>query len=232
MLNITRLFYIVISCLLSFTVVAQTPLSEKYREPDLRFSTYKIDDNYYGSLSATVNMNENISIDATLDSSGYLELGGAYGDVLFDTMYAETYVSYGRTDTTDIYTIGVFAGLPVSEKVMLFANTSYDWRRTQDNIGGIGNLGAFDEDEWMNMVGLSISAHKFLTLSSTYSVDYLIDNPSEVDSKVATSWDATATFNLPWISPYIKYTNGNYRVTVGEERKSQDNIELGINFNF
>lgn len=228
----TKSIFILFSALLSSTVIAQTPLSEKYRDPDLRFSTYKVDGNYYASLSGTVSVDENISIDAMLDSGGYLELGVAYGDVVFDIAYAEGYVNYGRSDTTDIYTVGLFAGLPVGEKVMLFTNTSYDWRRTQDNIGGIDNLGLFDEEEWKNMLGISYSVHPLVSLSSTYSVDYLMDSVNIVDDKFATSWDATATFNTPWLSPYVKYTKGNYRVTPDQQRKSQKNLELGLNFNF
>ena len=92
---------------------AKTNLHEKYREPDLRLSAYKVDNNYYGSLSGTVNVDENISIDATIETNGYLEIGTAYGDVIFNNIYAEGYVSYGRSDTTDIYTLGIFAGASV-----------------------------------------------------------------------------------------------------------------------
>ena len=223
---------VITSFMVSPTAFAQKTIEEKYREPDLRLSTYKIDDNYYASFSGTVNVNENISIDATLDSGGYLELGTAYGDVFFDTVYAEAYVSYGRTDTTDIYTLGMFAGLPLSEHLMVFANSAYDWRSTQDNILGVGNNGVFDEQEWKNTAGLSYSVHNRLTLASTYNVDYLADSANAVDSRLATSWDVTATFNVPWFSPYVKYSKGDYRVTPDQERKSQDNIELGLNFNF
>lgn len=212
--------------------LADTSISDKYREPDLRLSTYKINDDYYASLSGTINVDENISINATLETNGYLELGTAYGDVLFDKIYAEAYVTYGRSDTTDIYTLGACAGLPLDDKLMVFANSAYDWRRTQDNIAGANNRGWFDEDEWKNTLGLSYAIHQWVTLSSTYNVDLLLKTPNSIDSRVATSWDVTATFNVPWFSPYVKYSQGNYRVTPDQERKSQDNVELGINFNF
>jgi len=216
----------------STNIFAQTPSIDKYREPDLRFSTYKIDDDYYASFSGTINVDNNISIDATLDSSGYLEIGTAYGDLIFDLAYAEGYLNYGRTDTTDIYTVGMFSGLPLGEDLMLFANTAYDWRRTQDNLAGAGNWGLFDEEEWKNTLGVSYTVHQWLTLSSTYNVDYLTDSAEPVDDKVATSWDATITLNSPWLSPYIKYSKGNYRVTPEQQRRSQDNVEIGLNFNF
>jgi len=232
MKNITTFILFILSSLVSAHIFAQTPAAEKYREPDLRFSTYKIADDYYASFSGTVNVNENISIDATLDSSGYLEIGAAYGDLVFDIAYAEGYLNYGRTDTTDIYTVGMFAGLPLGEDLMVFANTAYDWRRTQDNIAGAGNWGFFDEEEWKNTLGLSYTIQQWVTLSSTYNVDYLTASANQVDNNIATSWDATMTFNTPWLSPYIKYSKGNYRVTPEQQRKSQDNVELGFNFNF
>ncbi|QFI38711.1 hypothetical protein FR932_13040 [Moritella marina ATCC 15381] len=232
MKNITYLFFLVFSALFCSNTFAETPLSDKYREPDLSFSAYNIDDNYYASFSGSINVDEHIAIDATLDSSGYLELGVAYGDLIFDIAYAEGYFNYGRTDTTDIYTIGMFAGLPLNENLMIFANTAYDWRRTQDNIAGAGNWGLFDEDEWKNTLGVSYSIHQWVSLSSTYSIDYLTDSPNQVDDNVATSWDATITFNTPWLSPYVKYSKGNYRVTPEQQRKSQDNVEIGLNFNF
>lgn len=232
MKKIPSLIFFTLSTLISTHILAQTPSADKYREPDLSFSSYKIDDNYYASFSGTVNVDENIAIDATLDSSGYLEIGAAYGDLIFDTAYAESYLNYGRTDTTDIYTVGIFTGLPLGENLMVFANTAYDWRRTQDNIAGVGHLGIFNEEEWKNTVGLSYTARQWLTLSSTYSIDYLTDSANQVDDNIATSWDATVTFNTPWLSPYVKYSKGNYRVTPEQQRKSQDNVEIGFNFNF
>ncbi|MCP5078158.1 MAG: hypothetical protein GY951_08910 [Psychromonas sp.] len=232
MKNITTTTLFLLTAFISPQTLAETSISEKYREPDLQLSTYKIDDNYYGSLSGTINVNENISIDATIETNGYLEIGSAYGEVLFDAIYVEGYANYGRTDTTDIYTLGIFAGLPVTDSFMLFANTSYDWRRTQDNLAGVGNLGLFDEDEWKNTVGFNYSLHKWLSFSSSYNIDYLTDAPNPVDNKVATSWDVMLTANSPWFSPYVKYSQGDYRVTPDQDRKSQNNVELGIKFNF
>jgi len=230
--KITEIILLSLGFFISTTGLAESKISDKYREPDLRLSTYKIDDNYYGSLSGSINVDENISIDATIETNGYLEIGTAYGDVIFDVAYAEAYVSYGRTDTTDIYTVGAFAGLPIGERLMVFANSAYDWRRTQDNLAGAGNLGLFDEEEWKNTVGFNYSLHKWVSLSSSYNIDYLTDSPNLVDDNIATSWDITLTANVPWFSPYVKYSQGNYRVTPDQERRSQDNVELGINFNF
>lgn len=219
--------------LLSSPVIATHTLNnEKYREPDLQFSTYKIDDTYYGSFSGTINVDENIFIDATIDTSGYLEIGTGYGEVIFDRIYSEAYINYGRSDTTDIYTLGVFAGMPVSEEVMLFFNSSYDWRKTQNNIGGTDNLGLFDEEEWKNTIGFSYQVHKWVSFSATYNIDYLVDTPIVLDDKTATSWDSTFTINSPLLKPYIKYSKGNYRVSPEQQRKSQDSIEFGVNFNF
>jgi len=90
----------------------------------------------------------------------------------------------------------------------------------------------FDEEEWKNTVGFNYSLHKWVSLSSSYNIDYLTDSPNLVDDNIATSWDITLTANVPWFSPYVKYSQGNYRVTPDQERRSQDNVELGINFNF
>ena len=222
--------FVIVACTITTGSFAKTPLYEKFREPDLRLSTYKIDDSYYGSLSGTINVDENISIEATLDSSGYLEIGAAYGDVFLDRFYAEAYANYGRTDTTDIYTLGMFAGLPLGDNLMVFANSAYDWRRAQNRLPLL--KGILDEEEWKNTVGFSYSLHKWASLSSTYNLDYLADASSPVDDKVSTSWDITITANIPWFSPYVKYSKGDYRVTPDQQRKSQDNVELGINFNF
>lgn len=221
-----------LGCVISTACLAKTNQAEEYRNTDLSMSTYKINDNYYASLTGSVDMDEHISIDATIDSTGYLELGAGYGDVFFQSIYAEAYASYGRTDTTDIYTVGVFAGQPLGESLMLFANMSYDWRRTQDNIVGVENWGLFDEEEWRNTVGFNYELHRWTSLSSTYNLDYLSQTPNAVDDNIATSWDVTLTANVPWFSPYVKYSKGNYRVAPNQERKSQDNIEIGLNFNF
>lgn len=232
MKSVTVIIWLILGFMIVPMSLAESSINDKYREPDLRLSTYKIDDSYYASLSGTVNVDENISIDATLESTGFLELGVAYGEVVFDLAYAEAYVNYGRSDITDIYTLGMFAGLPVGESLLLFANTSYDWRRTQDNLGGVTNLGKSDQEEWKNTVGFNYTIHQWVTFSSSYNLDYLTDSPKIFDDKTATSWDATITFNAPWFSPYVKYSKGKYRVTPDQQRKSQDNVELGINFNF
>lgn len=229
---ITNFLLCTAALMLGMTNVVQAANSNKYREPDLRLSAYKIDEDYYGSLSGTVNVNENISIDATIETSGYLEIGTAYGDVFFERVYAEIYVNYGRSDTTDIYTFGAFSGLPITENILVFYNTAYDWRRSQDNFSIIDKLDIFDAEEWKNTVGLSYTVHEWVTLSSTYSVDYLNDTVIAVDDNIATSWDATLTFNVLWVSPYVKYIQGDYRVSPDQVRKSQDNVEIGINFNF
>ena len=115
---------------------------------------------------------------------------------------------------------------------MLFMNSAYDWRRSQDNFAGIGNMGQYDEEEWQNTVGLTYKVHQWVSFSSTYSLDYLTDTAIPVDDDVATSWDVTMTLNAPWFSPYVKYSKGNYRVSPDQQRKSQDNVEFGVNFNF
>ncbi|MEZ9835293.1 hypothetical protein BCU83_15860 [Vibrio breoganii] len=194
--------------------------ANEYNAPQLNMSVSKTNDEYIGTLTGHLQATEHISVSAELDTTGYLELGTGYGFSLGKS-YNEVYVSYGRGDLIDVYTLGVFSGFAVTENVLLFGNTSHEWRELVfDAIDGTR--------EWKNTVGASYAMHELVKLSYSFSYDKSLSQSGH-----RTYQEVRVTFTPKWVEPYVQYTFGDHRVTPADIKISQDaTLELGLQFRF
>ncbi len=198
---------------------ASTTLS--YHEPSLSFQTAKAGDSWVGTVSGVIQATEEINISAEIDSEGYLELGTGYGLMLGD-YYTEAFISYGRADLMDIYDIGLFGGAALTDNIMVFANTSHEWRKVSIPIFDMTNR------EWKNTIGTSYSPSQYMNFSYSFSHDRSLTG----DKGYYNSQDVTFTLKPKWVEPYLKYTFGQKRVSPGDVFRSDGSVELGFNLRF
>ncbi|MCW8346403.1 hypothetical protein MD535_10360 [Vibrio sp. ZSDZ65] len=198
-----------------------------YYEPSMSLQTSKVGNSWVGTVSGTVQATEEINLGFELDSTGYLELGAGYGMLLGET-YTEAFVSYGRADIVDIYNVGVFAGRMLTDDVLIFGSTSYEWRRNV--IGKILDTGASPHQEWKTSLGTSYTPIDWLNFS--YSLNHeRIMSYTDLEPNILHA-DFTLTFKPKYIEPYVKYRYGQHRVRPGEPRTTEGSYEFGFNFNF
>ncbi|WP_159737409.1 hypothetical protein [Vibrio atypicus] len=213
---------ILCTLIISSSVAAQPNL--QYHEPSLSFQMAQNNDEWIGTVSGTIQATEEINISAEIDSTGYLELGTGYG-IMLGSVYTEAYVSYGRADIIDIYDVGLFAATALTPQLMVFGNTSHEWRK--NTLGE--HLPVFDhtEREWKNTLGASYSFNPWVNASYTFNYDKNL-----TDSGYRTNQDIQLTFKPRWVEPYIKYTFGDHRVTPSSGVTGEDSIEFGVNVRF
>ncbi|WP_394250009.1 hypothetical protein [Vibrio profundi] len=197
------------------------PNTLSYHEPSLSFQTAKAGDSWIGTVSGVIQATEEINISAEIDSEGYLELGTGYGLMLGD-YYAEAFVSYGRADLMDIYDIGLFGGTALTDNIMVFANTSHEWRKVSIPIFDMTSR------EWKNTIGTSYSPSEYMNFSYSFSHDRSLTG----DKGYYNSQDVTFTLKPKWVEPYLKYTFGQKRVSPGDVFRSDGSVELGFNLRF
>ncbi|MEZ9895160.1 hypothetical protein AB4356_22570 [Vibrio lentus] len=194
-----------------------------YHEPSLSFQTAKAGDNWIGTVSGVIQATEEINIGAEIDSEGYLEIGTGYG-LMLGNFYTEAFVSYGRADLVDIYDIGLFGGTAITNNIMVFANTSHEWR---DNVFADA-LNIKTKREWKSTVGTSYSPTEFMNFSYSFSHDRQLTAPKGYYN----SQDVTFTLKPKWVEPYVKYTFGQKRVSPSDPTRSDGIVELGFNLRF
>jgi len=213
---------VLLSLVSGYTLATEhTSTTLNYHEPSLSFQTAKAGDSWIGTVSGVIQATEEINISAEVDSEGYLELGTGYGVMLGD-YYTEAFVSYGRADIFDIYDIGVFGGTAISDNIMLFANTSHEWRKSSLAILDMTSR------EWKNTVGASYSPSQYMNFSYSFSHDrQLTGNKGYYNSQ-----DVTFTLKPKWVEPYLKYSFGQKRVSPGDVFRSDGSVELGFNLRF
>jgi hypothetical protein len=192
-----------------------------YHEPSLSFQTAKTGDSWVGTVSGVIQATDAININAEIDSEGYLELGTGYGLVL-GQFYTEAFVSYGRADLIDIYDVGIFSGTALSENIMLFANTSHEWRKFS-----LADLHDANR-EWKSTIGTSYSPSEHMSFSYSFSHDRQLTG----EKGYYNSQDVTFTLKPKWVEPYVKYTFGQKRVSPGDVFRSDGSVELGFNLRF
>ncbi|MGX9521842.1 hypothetical protein ACWX0P_24045 [Vibrio mediterranei] len=202
-----------------------------YYEPTMSFQTSKVGDTWVGTLSGTVQASEEINLGFEVDSTGYLELGAGYGMLLGET-YTEAFATYGRADLVDIYNLGVFAGKMLTNEVLFFGSTSYEWRKSvfQSDDFPILSPNFNTHREWKASIGTSYTPINWLNFS--YSLNHeRIMSETTLEPSIYHA-DFTLTFKPKYIEPYVKYRYGQHRVRPGEPRTTEGTYEFGFNLNF
>lgn len=189
-------------------------------------------DKWITTVNGSVGITEEFTMNAQLDSTGYLSLGGGYGDFL-ESNYIEIYVNYGRSDYIDVYDLGLFAVRPLNEYFTVYANTSHQWRKTHDFLGV--ELSLFDQREWANTFGLTYHYTSWLDVDVSISHDRLLSGNrglNAVENDNINSQDITVTYIHKWAKPYMRYTHGQYRVSPGEPITSESSLEFGVSLEY
>ncbi|GMQ48418.1 hypothetical protein [Vibrio sp. 10N] len=202
-----------------------------YYEPTMSFQTSKVADSWIGTLSGTVQATEEINLGFEIDSTGYLELGAGYGMLLGET-YTEAFATYGRADLVDIYNLGAFAGRMLSHNVLVFASTSYEWRKNvfQSDDFPILSPNFSTHREWKASLGASYTPVTWLTYSYALNHDRIMSD-THLEPSIFHA-DFTLTFKPKYVEPYVKYRYGQHRVRPGEPRTTEGTFEFGFNLNF
>ncbi|MUJ18620.1 hypothetical protein GNP79_15315 [Aliivibrio fischeri] len=209
--------------ILLLSLCTSLSVSAKYHEPDLSVQLSQNNDEWVGTVTANLQATEEISFTADIDSTGYLEIGSGYG-VMFGQFYTEAFVSYGRADLIDIYNVGVFTGTALTKDIMLFANTSHEWR---DNVFSDA-LNLKTNREWKNTLGASYTINQW----SNFSYSFTHDRELTGSKSYYNSQDITLTLKPKWVEPYVKYTFGESRVSPSDRTRTENSYEIGFNLRF
>ncbi|WP_063663827.1 hypothetical protein [Aliivibrio fischeri] len=209
--------------ILLLSLCTSLSVSAKYHEPDLSVQLSQNSDEWVGTVTANLQATEEISFTADIDSTGYLEIGSGYG-VMFGQFYTEAFVSYGRADLIDIYNVGVFTGTALTKDIMLFANTSHEWR---DNVFSDA-LNLKTNREWKNTFGASYTINQW----SNFSYSFTHDRELTGSKSYYNSQDITLTLKPKWVEPYVKYTFGESRVSPSDRARTENSYEIGFNLRF
>ncbi|WP_157824434.1 hypothetical protein [Moritella sp. Urea-trap-13] len=184
------------------------------------------------TVFASTDITEEVNINAELDSTGYLAFGGSYG-MMLGSFYTEAYGSYGRSDNVDVYNLGGLIVTQVTESLVIYINTSHQWRKTKGFP--ILELEIFDNREWKNSLGARYALVPWCDIGYSVGYDKLLSGNEgwkEVENDSITHQDFTVTFKPVWFDTFIRYTTGTHRVRPGEPITKHDSIELGFSKRF
>jgi hypothetical protein len=217
-----RLIFLIYLLVLPVTLWADT----------ITFQVSHYDDEYIATVFGSTDITEEFSMNAEVDTTGYLELGGGYGVVL-GQWYIEGFASYGRADNIDVYDLGGLVATSITKKFTVYFISYYQWRETKGFP--ILELDVFDQQEWKNSLGLAYTPIHWFEVSISGNYDLLTSRSErlgEVENKGINSQDLTLTFKPKWVEPFIRYTTGTHRVRPGEPITRDDSVEIGISAKF
>ncbi|USD43271.1 hypothetical protein J4N42_22030 [Vibrio sp. SCSIO 43135] len=208
---------------------------------DVQLSQYE--DQYVGTVGVNYGFTNNLQGSVSLDSDLYTELGLSYGKAVGDK-YFEGYGRFGFDDTIDIYDLGGLAGKALSHQTFVYWDSYLQLRspKADFNIPPLSGDNPEDTDrpisqlydnqiEWKNSIAVDYTPVDWLSLGMSYNFDVLLTEHHYEDS-LRDSVDVSASFNLPYVTPYIKYTHGEYRARPQQPVPSESYAEIGIYFNF
>ncbi|GEA52141.1 hypothetical protein VIN01S_29450 [Vibrio inusitatus NBRC 102082] len=216
---------------------------------NLQASQY--DGEYLGVVGIGYDFTEQFSTSVDIDTDKYIEIGASYSTII-DTWYLETYVRYGfgdelTTEASDgnelvyqmhIYDLGFLAGKVLTNNVFAYLDTSLQYRAPHHNIALPALVGdntlAYElsqQTEWNNTLAVDYTPLDWLSLGVSYNFDLLLgDHPYE--DSLRDSVDVSVSLNLPYVTPYARYTKGEYRVRPGRPIQDSSYTEVGFYFNF
>ncbi|ROS01764.1 hypothetical protein EDC56_2209 [Sinobacterium caligoides] len=206
-----------------------------YKNTNFNAQVYQIDDDYdtVAAFTANVQVNDALRMSAQLDTEGYMEVSAGYGFAFNNGIYLEPYANYGKTDFLDIYSLGAFSGLAITEKLMMFADVSHQWRNGRD-IGDVYDASSSNQRELLTAIGASYDLLDSLNASYTFHYDNVIEDggmKNESDSR--TSHEINLTYSgFGRFEPYVQYTTGEYRVSEGAQVSNEESVEFGFNYRF
>ncbi len=192
------------------------------------------DSDYISTFSGTLKLTDDIRVSTKMDSEGFLEVSAGHGFNLGKS-YIEPYIGYGKTDHSDVKTAGVFASMKLNPSILVFADTSYEWRDANSDLGLGIQEELLDQQEWKTAVGASITLKEKLTLGYTLHHDRITDSglqSYDIDDN-RNSHEVSLAFNATdKITPYVQYTYGPHRVSTGSMIVDEYSVEAGVNFRF
>ena len=193
----------------------------------------KDNDDYISTFSGTLKLTDDIRVSTEIDSEGYLEVNAGHGFSLGNS-YIEPYAGYGKTDDSDVKTAGVFASMKLNKSIMIFADTSYEWRDANNDLGLGVQEELLDQEEWKTAVGASFTLNEKLTLGYTLHHDRITDTGLlSYDDDNRNSHEFSIAFKATdKIAPYVQYTQGPHRVSTGSMVEDNYSMEAGVNFRF
>ncbi|GEM79103.1 hypothetical protein [Vibrio superstes] len=215
---------------------------------NLQASQY--DGDYLGVLRVGYDFTDQFSASIDIDTEKYLEVGASYS-VIKGNWYLETYARYGFGDElsmtleneqnlkyqTHIYDVGFLAGKAINNQVFTYLDTSIQYRNPSHNIdlpSMVDGSVAYElnqQTEWNNTLAVDYSPIDWLSLGLSYNFDFLLgDHPYE--NNLRDSVDVSVSLNLPYITPYARYTKGEYRVRPNQPVEDSSYTEIGFYFSF
>jgi len=180
----------------------------------------------FGSTDIT----DEVSLNAEIDSTGYLSLGGGYG-IIKERWYLEGFTNYGRADSVDIIDLGALIVRNVSTKINVHLVSYHQWR----NTATIFESNLLDQREWNNTIGISFDPVSWFDISLSASYDILLSGEryiNKVENKSINSQDITLNFKPGLVELFIRYTTGEHRVRPGEPITKDDTWEVGVSGSF
>jgi hypothetical protein len=214
---------------LVFTLITCVSASASANSLSAQVSKYS--DEYITTVSGQTDITNEFGMNAEIDSTGYLSIGGDYGK-MFGSWYVEGFITYGRADVLDIYDLGGFAATSF-DSLQVYYMSYHQWRRTKGFP--VLELKLFDQREWKNTLGLGYSILDWLELGASFNYDRLLSGNTgfnEVENNSIHSQDLTLTLKQHAIQPYMRYTTGVHRVRPGEPVTRSDSWELGARVRF
>ncbi|NRB42961.1 MAG: hypothetical protein HRU20_31590 [Pseudomonadales bacterium] len=207
--------------------------SQANAEADINAQLIQFDDEWIGSLYASTEVYERTTASIDIDSTGYLNVGLSYGDMI-GSYYMEGFTNYGRADNVDINDVGIFAAKSYfHQSLTVYFSTLHEWRNTKGFP--VLDLDIFDQREWRSTLGTTYQMFDWMQLGYSFNHDRLLSGNrgiTDVENKNIHHHDVTLTFTYKKFEPYIRYYRGQYRVRPGEPITSEDTLEIGIGFNF
>ncbi|WP_394388249.1 hypothetical protein [Shewanella woodyi] len=173
------------------------------------------------TLNASFNIGDTWRVFGEYDSDEFWEVG--VGKSFYNSfMFTEVTVKANRGG----YSAGMFAGIPVSDTVILIADTNYNWYTDELKLGFElgddyqGEISFIPADTVDAMLGISWQAHKRLNVSYSYNHVYdttggqrIVSIPElDINSRLVLSkgnynyHDVTLTTEVWKLSPYFTFT--------------------------
>lgn len=200
---------------------------------DVGVARQKDNDDYISTFSGTLKLTDDIRVSTEMDSEGFLEVSAGHGFNLGKS-YIEPYVGYGKTDHSDVKTAGVFASMKLNPSILVFADTSYEWRDANSDLGLGAQEELLDQQEWKTAVGANYTLNEKVVVGYTLHHDRTTDSgllSYEDDNR--NSHEVSLAFNATdKITPYVQYTYGPHRVSTGSMTVDEYSVEAGVNFRF
>lgn len=215
-------------------------------EWDLNLQASQYDGQFLGVVGLGYQATDEFSVYADVDTDKYLEVGAEYGSVV-GSWYLEGYTRYGigqeqsyNTEHDGEFTyqsqnidLGMLVAKPLTQKVLFYFDTYLQHRSAEYDFAS--PTADFDKKEnqveWYNTLSVSYTPIDWLSLGTSYHVDALLSEHG-YQSDLRTSYDVSATLNLPYVSPYVSYTKGEYRARPSQPVQDSSYVELGVYFNW